>query len=88
MDRVTEDFTAPLLCMKCGQEGTVTWEPGRFDPVGASTQFYLRIKVRVKVPQAGIEIVCARCGAIHRDRLPRPGLGTRQARKHHAKSRI
>ncbi len=67
MQQLAGDFSTPLLCMKCGQEGNATWEPGRRDPVGTSTQFYLRVKVRVKLPRPGNEIVCARCGAIHRE---------------------
>ena len=70
MDRPTEDFRTPLLCMKCGQEGTVTWEPGRSEPVGTSNRFYLRVKVRVKAPRVGIDIVCVRCGKTHRDEIP------------------
>lgn len=65
MTCVADDFITPLLCMKCGQEGTATWEPGRLDPVGTSHQFYLRVKFRFKAPRVGIHIVCAQCGAVH-----------------------
>jgi hypothetical protein len=70
MDGIAEDFRTPLLCLKCGQKGTVTWDPGRLDPVGTSNQFYLRVKVRVHGPRVGVDIVCARCGKIHRDEIP------------------
>jgi hypothetical protein len=70
MDRPTEDFTTPLLCMTCGRDGTATWESGRFDPVGTSDGFYLRIKVRDKAPKLGVEIVCTGCGNIHHDKIP------------------
>jgi hypothetical protein len=81
MDRL--DFRTPLLCMKCGQIGTVTWEPGRLEPVGTSSQFYMRVKVRVKIPLLGADIVCARCGAVHL-----PMFSTLQAQKRYVQRGI
>jgi hypothetical protein len=66
-DRLEGDFQTPLVCIKCGQEGTATWEPQRPDPVGTSSQFYLRLKVHAKAPRMGVDIVCTRCGAVHRE---------------------
>ena len=70
LDRLVEDFSTPLHCTKCGQEGTATWEPERSDPVGTSGQFYLRLKVHAKAPRIAVDIVCTKCGAVHHDKKP------------------
>jgi hypothetical protein len=70
LDRVPADFDTPLLCIKCGQEGTATWEPERPDPVGTSGQFYLRLRAHAKTPRLGVDIVCSQCGTVHRDKKP------------------
>ena len=67
LDRLAEDFSTPLLCIKCGQQGAATWERERSDPVATSSQFYLRVKVHAKSPRMAVDIVCTRCGAIHRE---------------------
>jgi hypothetical protein len=67
LDRLAEDFSTPLLCVKCGQQGTATWEPERPDPVGTSGQFYLRLKAQARFPRVAVDIVCTRCGAVHRE---------------------
>jgi hypothetical protein len=33
----------------------------------------LRFKVHAKIPRLGMDIVCARCGTIHRIAKPSPG---------------
>jgi hypothetical protein len=70
LDRLVEDFNTPLLCIKCGQEGTATWEPERPNPVGTSGQFYLRLKAHAKAPRVAVDIVCTQCGTVHRDKKP------------------
>ena len=70
MDRLTEDFRTAHLCTKCGQQGTVTWEPGRLDPVATSGNFYLRVKTHIKEPRVSMDIVCAKCGVAQRGELP------------------
>jgi hypothetical protein len=67
LDQAPADFSTPLLCVKCGQQGTATWEPERPDPVGTSSQFYLRVKAYAKFPRVAVDIVCTRCGAVHRE---------------------
>lgn len=59
---MAEEFKTPHLCMKCGQQGTVTWEAGRQGPVATSSNFYLRVKTHIKEPRMTLDIVCARCG--------------------------
>jgi ribosomal protein L37E len=67
------DFNTQISCLKCGQEGWVTWARcpasrahvlAATSPVKTSDGFYLRL-----TSFSNAHIVCARCGAIHRDRV-------------------
>jgi hypothetical protein len=69
------DFDAQISCMTCGQEGWVTWTRNTANharwrtvtsPVKTSDGFYLRTATPTF---ANPHIVCARCGAVHRDRV-------------------
>ena len=69
------NFYAQISCVKCGQEGWVTWTRNAANdarattatsPVKTSDEFYLRVSASFF---SNPHIVCARCGAIHRDRV-------------------
>jgi hypothetical protein len=69
------DFDTQISCIKCGQEGSVTWTRdvaphlgpvAVTSPVKTSDGFYLRVNAS---PSSNPHIVCARCGTLHRDRV-------------------
>src|SRR3954469_12762438 len=67
----TRHFETQLLCMRCGQEGMAVWEngarsPGGTYPLETSDGFYLRVNLRRAWSS---DIVCAHCGAVHRDEV-------------------
>jgi len=66
-------FTAPLYCVRCKQSGFVTWVKNRpspwkpltaTSPVSTSGGFHLKTNIYM---YANPDIVCGKCGAVHRD---------------------
>jgi len=67
------DFDTQISCVKCGQEGSVTWTRNTTRRVGPATApikisggFYLQVGAP---PSSNLQIVCVRCGTLHRDRV-------------------
>jgi hypothetical protein len=64
-----EQFTTPIRCPACGQEGSETWEENsQVGPRGPEGQFIRRSdgffeRLANKAPY-GIEVVCHCCGAV------------------------
>jgi hypothetical protein len=67
--RTRDQFTTPIHCPKCGQEGNEIWEENsQAGPHGPESQFVKRSdgfyeRLAKKAPY-GIEVVCQCCGAV------------------------
>ena len=64
-----DQFTNTIICPKCGQQGSETWEENvqvsQAGPephlVGRSGEFYERLSRKAPYP---IEVVCSRCETV------------------------